>query len=170
MTSIDPWFAFVRLIDAFEVTLRNSLPHETGSAEKAQITYITNRLGPGSYIASMVQGSNDVQSLEVDVMSDTYNTSGQVGAVGRSAEAHHMTFKQAWTQLSETIDLPALKQELAKLRLALRSEASDVEHDLAIAEVANAEVAAGNGDGSTVLEHLRRAGKWALSVATAIGL
>jgi hypothetical protein len=162
-----PLVVLLRLVDAFETTLRASLPREVTTAERAQIVQITNKIGPGSYIASMVQGQVETEQMGV-AMGDQY-TVGQAGAVGPGAEAHDMTFNQVWNQMANDMDLPALRTELTTLRQALKEQATEPDHDLTIAEVASAEIAASKGDGPTVLVHLRNAGKWALDAATAIG-
>lgn len=163
-----PLRAFMRLVDAFELTLRNTLPRELNTAERAQVVSITNRLAPGSFVASFVHG--DIHEKENIMTGDQYNITGQTGAVGPNAHAHDITFNQAWNQLSGTMDLPSLKGELDLLRQALKREATDPEHDIAIAQVANAEIAAKEGDGAKMLEHLRKTGQWVLSVATKIGV
>jgi hypothetical protein len=94
----------------------------------------------------------------------------QVGAVGTGAHARDMTFEQVWTEAKHDIDLEALARELTQLRSAMRQEATAPEHDVAIGEVAAAEAAATEGDGSKALQHLRNAGKWAWNVATQIGV
>lgn len=100
---------------------------------------------------------------------DTYSA-GQAGAMGPNAHAHDITFQQIWQQSASKIDLASLGRELARLRAAMRAEASDPEHDIAIGEVAAAEKAAREGNGPIVLEHLRKAGGWALDIATTIGV
>ena len=101
---------------------------------------------------------------------DTYNVSGQAGAVGPNAHAHDMTFNQIKTQGGETIDLPQLAQQLSTLRTKMKEQAVDSEHDEAIGAVAAAETAAKKGDGSKVMESLAKAGRWALDIATQIGV
>ena len=104
-------------------------------------------------------------------MGDKYVVS-QAGAVGPDARARDMTFNQTNQTLSDppaTVDLQSLRQELKLLLLALKNEASEPEHYVAISEVAYAEIAAGEGNGENVVEHLRKAGRWAISVATNIG-
>ena len=100
------------------------------------------------------------------IMRDQYNVN-KAGAVGPRSTAHHISFTQVWDE--SDIDLPALGKELTALRTAMRRKASTPAHDMAIAEVASAEVAAEKGDGPSVLEHLARAGRWALGIASAIG-
>ena len=51
----------------------------------------------------------------------------------------------------------------------MRKVAVEVEHDLAIASVGAAEIAANNQDGEAALNRLKAAGKWALEMATNVG-
>ncbi|RKP50779.1 hypothetical protein [Trinickia fusca] len=102
-------------------------------------------------------------------MGDQYNISGQAGAVGPNAQAAHNTFNQACEQAAAGIDLVALAEELASLRASMRKEATDVEHDQAIASVGAAETAAKNHDAAGAIGHLKSSGKWALDVAAKIG-
>jgi hypothetical protein len=81
-----------------------------------------------------------------------------------------MTFQQIWSQSKGELDLRTLATELAQLHTAMRESATSAEHDAAIGEVAVAEVAATEGNGPTTLEHLKKAGRWALDVATEIGV
>lgn len=145
--------------------LGRSLLREDKAAHEAAVGHIANVVN--NFIASspnlaFAQAEGDV------IMGDNYTT-GQAGAVGPNAHAHDMTVNQVWNQMSATVDLPRLQEELSTLRQALKDQASEPEHDIAIAEVANAEIAAKEGDGGRVLEHLRKAGQWVLSVATDIG-
>jgi hypothetical protein len=102
------------------------------------------------------------------VMGDKY-VAGQAGAMGPNAHAHDITFNQMWNQLGGGIDLSELASELETLRATLKDQATAPDHDLAVGEVAAAEIAAKGGDGPKALEHLKKAGGWALGVATAIG-
>jgi hypothetical protein len=103
------------------------------------------------------------------IMGDKY-TVGQAGAVGLSSHAHDMTFNQIWNHASSSIDLSILANELTQLRTKLKEQSTEPEHDVAVGEIACAEVAANKGDGPTVMKHLAKAGKWALDVATKIGI
>jgi hypothetical protein len=58
----------------------------------------------------------------------------------------------------------------SELRKEARATASTPEEDVALAELAQAEVAAKDGDGPSVLGHLARAGRWALQIAQTIGV
>ena len=100
------------------------------------------------------------------LMGDTFFT-GQAGAVGPHSSATH--FQQLWNANQSGIDLKVLADELGRLRGLLRADASTPDHDVAIGAVAEAESAARSGDGPKALQHLQRAGKWVLDVATKIG-
>jgi hypothetical protein len=98
---------------------------------------------------------------------DTYNVSGQAGAVGPGAQAHDNTFQQ----IQAGIDLPKLAEELGRLRNAMRGEYTGTrEEDKAIGTVADAEEAATRGDGPAALQYLKSAGGWTLGIAEKIGV
>ena len=61
-----------------------------------------------------------------------------------------------------------LAKELSDLLSAMRSEASEPEHEISIGAIAAAEAAAKAGDGPKALVYLRKAGTWAADVATKI--
>jgi len=106
-------------------------------------------------------------------MGDNYNISGQAGAIGPSAHAHDMTFnqlQQIGSRIAESMDLTALASELEVLRQALKKEAATEEHDVAVVDVGNAKKAAEAKDSAKLAESLKSAGKWALDVATKIGV
>ena len=108
-------------------------------------------------------------TIEGTVMSkgDTYNVSGQAGAVGPSAHAHDNTFQQ----IQSGGDLPKLAEELGRLRVAMKGEATGTrEEDKAIGTVAVAEEAAAKGDGSAALRYLKSAGEWTLAIAEKVGV
>jgi len=103
-------------------------------------------------------------------MGDQYNISGQTGAVGPNAHAHDMAFTQTWSQLENKTDLGKLAEELVRLREAMERDAVAPEEKLAVGAVAAAEQSARQKDGPKVVEYLKTAGKWALSVAEKIGV
>ena len=90
-------------------------------------------------------------------------------AAGGNAEINNFVFMQAWSELSAKPDLDALSRELADLRKKMRAEAVEAQHDIAIGEIAAAETAANFGDGASVMQHLKAAGKWALEFAIQVG-
>jgi len=96
---------------------------------------------------------------------DTYNISGQAGAVGPGAHAHDMTFQQ---NQAGGLDLPKLAEELGRLRKAMKDSATGTpEQDKAVAD---AEDAATKGDEPTTLRYLKSAGTWTLGFAQKIGV
>ncbi|MCC3767848.1 hypothetical protein [Streptomyces sp. UNOC14_S4] len=104
----------------------------------------------------------------VQMSDNTYNISGQAGAVGPDARADHNIFNQQ-QQNGFTLDLPALATELASLRMAMKAEATAPEHDATVGAVAQAEVAAKKGDKAGTLAALKSSGEWALIMARKIG-
>ena len=103
------------------------------------------------------------------MMRDKYTT-GQAGAVGPHSSAHDISFNQVWNQVESTIDLPTLADELERVRIEMRRVAGgNPEQDLSVAQIAQAEISAKSGNGPSVIEHLRNAGKWALDVAKSVG-
>lgn len=95
------------------------------------------------------------------VMGETYNVTGNIGAVGRGATG---------TVNVQQMDLTTLADELGRLRLALTELGTNAEHDVALDEVVKAEQAAKDRDRDGALRHLKQAGQWALRVATQIGV
>jgi hypothetical protein len=107
-------------------------------------------------------------AIENIVMSqDTYNVSGQAGAVGPGAQAHNNVFQQ----IQGGIDLPKLAEELGRLRAAMKGDYTGTrEEDKAIGVVADAEESATKGDGPTALQYLKSAGEWTFGIAEKIGV
>lgn len=103
-------------------------------------------------------------------MGDTYDISGQAGAVGPNAHAHDINFTQVGRQIEKSVDLSRLAEELSKLRQAMKAEAKEVEQDIAISDIAKAEQAAKAKDSSKVAEYLKSAGQWSLEIASKIGV
>jgi hypothetical protein len=103
---------------------------------------------------------------------DNYNV-GNAGSVGPHSQAHNTTFIQGGEQLDKSVDLAQLADELSKLRQAMRSENSiegNADKDVAISQIAQAEKAAKDKQPSKVVEYLNSAGKWALEIASKIGV
>jgi hypothetical protein len=100
---------------------------------------------------------------------DTY-TAGQVGAMGPQAEAHDTSFQEINAQRFNQIDTQMLAVELATLRQEMRRAATGPEEDVAIGQIAAAEVAAKQGDAAGAVRLLKSAGKWALEIASKIGV
>lgn len=70
----------------------------------------------------------------------------------------------------EELDNIALADELLRLYQAMRSSSKTPVEDIAVAEVARAEMEARKGNKAASINHLKSAGKWALSAANNIGL
>ncbi len=142
---------------------------------------VTRNYGEASLIADIVRSLSARVNIESfsnsqaihfqeAVMNDYYEV-GQAGAVGPNSIAVGQHFIQVWNKQDDQIDLNVLAQELRKVRDRGRVSASGApEEDVALAELANAEVAAEQGDGPRALSHLARAGQWALRIAVAIGV
>lgn len=101
-------------------------------------------------------------------MGDNYSA-GQAGAMGPGATASGMTFQQIWNQMQGTLDLPKLARDLETLQSALRAEAKEPDHEIAIGAIAAAGAAAKQGNGAKALEYLKKAGRWSFDVASKIG-
>jgi uncharacterized protein YjbI with pentapeptide repeats len=111
-----------------------------------------------------------ISDLWKEEKGDTYNISGQAGAVGPNAHAHDNTFNQLVNQFNQSIDLSALAKELSELRQAIKDKQdSSPQADIALVKVAEAEIAAGEKDTAKVIEHLKAAGKWTMDFAGEIG-
>src|SRR5262249_53573532 len=87
-----------------------------------------------------------------------------------NAQAEDLTYYEIGSQIDNSMDLSQLADELLKLCQIMSGEAEETSHYVAVAEIAKAEAAARQSDSSKVVESLRSAGKWALDVATKIGV
>lgn len=114
--------------------------------------------------------SNTRQQFVEVIMGDKFDVRGQVGAVGRQAHAHDITFNQVWREIEQKTDLAKLAEELGKLQKQLDASASEPAHKLAVGAVAAAEQSAKEKDGSKALQYLKSSGTWALGVAEKLGL
>ena len=121
----------------------------------------------GSQKGNYEAGTRNFFVQELNMESKYKITGGNQGAVGDQATAHDFT--QVSNQTLGSIDMVTLASELSRLRAEGRKEATEPEHDIAISEIAKAEQAAKEGQGSTVMEHLKAAGKWGLDLATKLG-
>jgi hypothetical protein len=133
----------------------------------AQIINVVNYLASGASIGSLF---NSERSTRQEIsMGDKYVT-GQAGAVGPGSLAIGQEYNQIWIQSAGDINLARLAEDLIQVRSAMRASADSVEEDLAVSDLAYAEIAAKEGDGPSVMAHLAKAGRWALEVAEKIGV
>lgn len=134
-------------------------------AEVARYTEILLHEGAGQR-----KYGSDFRQIVIEelIMRDKYEAKN-VGAMGPGASVDKVTFYELWGEHKNDLDLGALVQDLDTLREAMKNEATDPNHDLAIAEIVQARSAAEEGDGPTALQRLASAGKWAFEVATKIG-
>jgi hypothetical protein len=154
-------------------------------AERYEVLALLRATGDISYISPdgpltiSIQGERKVQMARQPqrtlrkqevIMRDKYEIHGQAGAVGPHAHVHDVDFVQLWNEISPSIDISILAQQLTRLREAMRARAAGPEHDVAIGAVASAEIEAQKGNGQGVLEYLSRADKWALDLAREIGV
>ena len=102
-------------------------------------------------------------------MGDSY-AAGQAGAMGPNAHAHDISFHQINAEQLGQLDMRTLAVELSSLRREMKQLATEPEHDIAVGQIAAAETAVKKGETSTLLGHLKSAGKWAFDVATKIGV
>jgi hypothetical protein len=102
-------------------------------------------------------------------MRDKFVT-GTANAVGPNATVNAEVVQQIVSHPAEALDVHALAEELGRLRAAMKREATAPEQDVAVAEVARAEIAAKEGNTQQALQHLKAAGTWAFDVATKIGV
>lgn len=100
---------------------------------------------------------------------DNYSA-GQSGAMGPHAHAHDIGLNQANLHHLDDIDMRKLAGELSSLVCAMQQRITNQGQITAIAQVAAAEMAAQKHDASSVLRHLKSAGKWAFDVATKVGV
>jgi hypothetical protein len=123
-------------------------------------------------LAQVIASLSNSPTIHIqDALMNDYYQVGQAGAVGPNAIAIGQNFFQIWSKQETEIDLNLLAQELRKVREIARASASGTpDQDVALGELANAEVAAGKGDGPRALSHLARVGQWALCIAREIGV
>lgn len=100
------------------------------------------------YIINQLQGAID--------MGDTYINQGQVGAMGKDAQAQNNIFQQIATDLSH-------------LHEYMDANATTPEQQASAADVAAAAQAAKAQDKPKMQQYLKNAGKWALNCAKEIG-
>lgn len=142
---------------------------ELHNYEKIQIAQVTNQFLPGTIIGNFIQDHSIEYQGEVTV-GDKYEAHGhaQIGAMGKGAKVTTVTFSGSQGEVTQ-VDLANLIAELQALRAAMRTKASTTEEDQAVVAVGQAITAAQEGDASNLSKYLKKAGNWAMGLATSIG-
>ena len=97
---------------------------------------------------------------------------GQQGAIGSQSTSQNNTFNQQnIIDTSEQINIQVLINELLRLRQALREkqDQDNLEHQETITTVMQAEKAVKENEPTKAIDKLKKAGKWAYSIAEQIG-
>ena len=132
----------------------------------------SSKTSPDMNELSMIQAAFRVETnitIGEVIMGDKYEIHGQAGAIGPGAQVHDVTFNQVWNEVADHIDLTRLASELSLLP-ALKVEQSEPLHESTLSAVDKAQVAASEGNGPKAMQYLSKASKWALDVATKIGV
>jgi len=163
---VNEFTVLLRVLDILEKSIEtNGLQN----VESVQITQIASQIMPGSTIGEFIQANAYTDHGEV-VMGDKFEAYGnaRVGNMGNKAKITSISFGDS-KEAPEDLDLAVLKDQLVALRAEMRQQASTTEEDEAIVAIGNAISATDEGDEEKVGSALKRAGKWALGLATAIG-
>jgi hypothetical protein len=130
---------------------RSEYPAPENQADKAPITFV---------------------GINMPIHTGDNNTSyGPTAFMGRN-DVRDSTINQVY-QDTQSGNIKLLAQQLAVLRAKLETQATDPARDLAIREVAAAQLAAEKGRESATFTHLAKLGKmgkWVLDIATSIGV
>lgn len=103
--------------------------------------------------------------------SNVFINHGQAGAMGPNASARGNTFQQQVVNATPAgIEERRLIEQLARLVDKLKAEAHQPSDYTSLAEVAQAQLEAMNGDRSGVAKSLKRAGAWVYEIAEKIGV
>jgi hypothetical protein len=102
-------------------------------------------------------------------MKDQYSAGQVIGGFGKSVSLRDVNVQQLAQDLQSSPGFSKLAEELEQLCLVLKQKATTIDHSVVVGEVASASKSAKTGDGASMVEHLRRAGSWALGVAKEIG-
>ncbi len=132
-----------------------------GTLEKSAQSTTKQHVTYNNYVTKLIQ--KGVTNMGDNIFAS--NVRGSV--VGKNIKDATVNYHH---EQSEQLDVAALLPELERLRVEMLSKATSPEHYVAIGAVSGAEVSAKEGNASSVLEHLKKAGKWALETANGIGI
>lgn len=108
---------------------------------------------------------------KVEMTGDTYNVSGQAGAVGPDASSHGDSFQQVVWRI-DGVNPSRLADELEAVRVAMKRIAGSdptPEQDDEIGKVAGAQIAARKSDSAGVISYLKSVGTWTMTVVKETG-
>lgn len=154
--------------EAYRLAEQRKSAEAKNSSTVVQHFYAEAYMGTQNIVTGGQVGAVGENSRADGKMGDTFVNHGQVGQLGHNATGN--TNYLMWEQSAANMDFEELSGELAALRRAMREHATELAHDQAIVAIGQAEAAAIERNGNKVLESLRAAGKWALDVATKIGV
>jgi hypothetical protein len=138
------------IIEAQSETVIGEVLRELGTSERSQRIFVE----------------------KVENIGDTYNVSGQAGAVGPESKAENFTMVQSRQELVSDTEMESFAMQLEVVRLAMRKQllvGSTVEQDGEIGQIAKAQIAANGGDKSGAISHLKMAGQWTMTIAKDAG-
>jgi hypothetical protein len=168
MTEKEPLDLVILLKIVDYLIARPSSQDKVEHSNEHDITSIINNVFPGAILDSIIK--TEIGNTREFAMRDKYTVS-QAGAVGPKSTATGQNFSQIWIQAEAGVNLQALAEELGRLRSEMRSTSGgSPEEDVALSELAQAEIAAKKSEGPAVMVHLAQAGRLALDVAKSIGV
>ena len=173
---IDYAYQLDNMVNGSDSTKLKSILEAIGPGLTSSVMPVTQAHRFSEVLYGQLQAPQTLVYLEngnmmVEDNSQRFDKVENVGAIiSGNASVSGGNFQGSGTQaLPSSVDLDELAKELATLRNELRSRATEMDHDLVVANVATAEKAALDGDRAGVVTALRKAGEWAFGVAVQIG-
>jgi hypothetical protein len=114
--------------------------------------------------------SINIQGGATVTQGDNINFRGDVGIVGAAGSGATGNVNVGEQKVGASADVKALVDELRRLQRTLEQAAATDQEQQAAQEIGAAVTAAEHNDENGLLDHLRNAGRWALSTAGAIGV
>jgi hypothetical protein len=145
--------------------------YEIGGAIKFKDQAVFKKMLGAQYGAK--QGNGTSWNVKIDRrVIVTKNIKADRGSVVLTDHAKARDISVNQKRVKTSADLATLAEQLATLRVAMKTDAdkTDPTHDIAIGQVAAAENAAKAGDKRGALAALKQVGSWGLHVAEKIGV
>jgi hypothetical protein len=160
--------------DAVGYALRANLATDIGGLEDA-VKLLEQARIRGSLLRGLSEFISQTKNNDVNFYVEKYvntNIQGDGNAVaGGDVQGNTISVdKSASLQAIQGLDLGQLARQLADLKNKLKDGAKTPEQFASLAAVAEGEQSARDGNERGVVEALKKAGKWALDVATKIGV